>query len=70
MQPNVESMIEAAKRLPPADRRRLAEALLERYPPEQSEAHHITEIRGVGKDLWIGLDAQTYVNAERDAWEN
>jgi hypothetical protein len=29
MQPNVETLIEAARRLPPADRRRLAEALAE-----------------------------------------
>ena len=68
MQSNVESLIEAARRLPPADRQRLAEALADRGSPLL--IHRITEIRGVGKDLWHGEDAQDYVNSERDAWEN
>ncbi|HQU91889.1 MAG TPA: hypothetical protein PLK77_06310 [Pyrinomonadaceae bacterium] len=68
MQPNVESLIEAARRLPPADRQRLAEALAERG--SSLPIHRITEIRGVGKDLWRGEDPQDYVNSERDAWEN
>ncbi len=67
MQPTLESLIEAARQLPPADRRRLAEALSE---PRQTEKRHITEIRGVGKNLWTGADAQDYINSERDAWEN
>jgi hypothetical protein len=69
MQPNVESLIEAARRLPPADRRRLAEALADSRS-SGSSAHRITEIRGVGKDLWKGIDAQKYVDSERDSWED
>jgi hypothetical protein len=69
MQPNVESLIEAARQLRPADRRRLAEALADSRPPELS-AHRITEIRGVGKDLWKGMDAQKYIDSERDSWED
>ncbi len=67
MQPNLESLIEAARRLPPAERRRLAEALAE---PSNATTHRITEIRGVGKDLWKNTDAQEYVDSERNAWEN
>jgi len=29
----------------------------------------ITELRGLGKDVWQGIDAQEYVNQERDAWD-
>lgn len=28
----------------------------------------IREFRGLGKELWAGIDAQEYVNRERDAW--
>ena len=26
-------------------------------------------MRGLGKEVWEGLDAQEYVNQERDTWE-
>jgi hypothetical protein len=29
----------------------------------------IMDIRGVGKDVWEGKDAQEYVNGERDSWK-
>jgi hypothetical protein len=70
MQPNVESLIEAARRLPPAERKRLAESLSEIPFSDLSPVHRITEIRGVAKELWSGTDAQDYVNSERDTWEN
>ncbi|HMQ04206.1 MAG TPA: hypothetical protein PKD26_09860 [Pyrinomonadaceae bacterium] len=70
MQPNLESIIEAARRLPPADRRKLVEALADPQSLSRTAAHRITDIRGVGKDLWTGIDAQKYVDSERDSWEN
>lgn len=27
------------------------------------------DIRGVGKEIWQGIDAQEYVDKERDSWE-
>jgi mRNA-degrading endonuclease RelE of RelBE toxin-antitoxin system len=30
--------------------------------------HDITELRGEGKELWKGIDAQTYVNKLREDW--
>ncbi len=35
-------------------------------PPQRRD---ITELRGLGKELWAGVDAQEYVNALRDEWE-
>lgn len=29
----------------------------------------ITELRGLGAEIWEGIDAQEYVNALRDEWE-
>jgi hypothetical protein len=66
-QSNLEALIEAARHLTPEDRERLVKALL---PSRSSRQHRITEMRGLGKDLWQGVDAQEYLNAERDSWDN
>jgi len=31
--------------------------------------HSITEFRGLGKEVWHGIDAREYVNQERNAWD-
>ncbi len=28
----------------------------------------IMELEGLGKEIWVGIEAQEYVKAERDAW--
>jgi hypothetical protein len=30
--------------------------------------HRITELRGLGKEIWNGIDAQEYVDGERASW--
>ena len=42
----------------------LLSAVLE-APPECS----VLELRGLGKDLWQGIDAAAHVEAERAAWD-
>jgi len=37
-------------------------------PAEPSAQRRITELRGLGKEVWAGQDAQEYVDAERDSW--
>jgi acyl-CoA reductase-like NAD-dependent aldehyde dehydrogenase len=65
--PTVEELIEAASRLTPEERARLLRALAEdAIEPE----HEITELEGLGKEVWNNIDAQDYVNAERDSWES
>ncbi|MGI8839158.1 MAG: hypothetical protein ACR2H4_21340 [Pyrinomonadaceae bacterium] len=69
MQTNLEALIEAAKHLTREEREKLVEALNPRL--EASEPRrHITEMRGLGKDLWQGIDPQDYLNAVRDSWDN
>jgi len=34
----------------------------------QRPKHSIMELEGLGKEIWEGIDAQEYVNQERDAW--
>jgi hypothetical protein len=67
-QTNLEALIEAAKRLSTEERKQLVEALHPRS--ESPQPRRITELRGLGKDLWQGIDPQDYLNAERDSWDN
>jgi hypothetical protein len=30
--------------------------------------HSIRELRGLGKEIWVGIDAQIYIREERDSW--
>ena len=30
--------------------------------------YDIMELKGLGKEVWRGIDAQAYVNSERDSW--
>ena len=63
----IEELIEAAIQLGPEERLRLIRALSE-SPAEPK--HDIRELRGLGKEVWNNIDAQEYVNAERDSWES
>jgi tripartite-type tricarboxylate transporter receptor subunit TctC len=67
MQHDVERLIKAAKTLSEEDRQRLLAALTQ---TESRPQRRITELRGLGKEVWAGRDAQEYVDEERDAWDN
>jgi hypothetical protein len=62
---NLDRLIAAANQLPPEDRQRLIDALKDPVPARR---RRITELRGLGKEIWQGLEAQEYVNSERDSW--
>lgn len=68
MQTNLEALIEAARHLSNEEQKKLVEALHPRS--ETPQPRHITEMRGLGKDLWQEIDPQDYLNAERDSWDN
>jgi hypothetical protein len=70
MQTNLETLINAVKLLPPDDRKKLTDILLDEAQKAAGARHHITEVRGLGKEIWKDMDAQKYVDSERDAWEN
>jgi len=47
---------------------RLLEELAGLRRQVSTKTHSIFELEGLGKELWQGIDAQEYVNRERDAW--
>jgi plasmid stability protein len=34
----------------------------------QSAEVSLLELRGLGKELWVGIDAQKFVDEERESW--
>ena len=59
-----------AERLSPDDQLRLVEELAAhvRRQVRRDKKHSILELRGLGKEIWQGIDAQEYVNQERSEW--
>ncbi len=35
----------------------------------REEKRSIMELEGLGKEIWAGIDAQEYVDQERDSWD-
>lgn len=65
-------MLEQAKALSVAERKELTKLLIDSLdtPEEKPQRQrHITELRGLGKDVWADIDPQAYVNQLRDEWE-
>ncbi|MDB9515376.1 hypothetical protein PN466_00150 [Roseofilum reptotaenium CS-1145] len=56
--------------LTPDEQLRLLEALavMVRQRILVKPKHNIMDLEGLGKEIWHGLDAQEYVNQERDSW--
>ncbi len=61
------------RKLPRKERLRLlamtAEGLTEKKSSEPKRHHKITELAGLGKEIWQSIDAQEYVDSARDEWE-
>ncbi len=67
--------IEQIKPLPAAERLRLLAMLAQDLVAQPDEVtttpkRSILELHGLGKDLWAGIDAQAYVNALRQEWDD
>jgi hypothetical protein len=35
---------------------------------KEEPLHSFLELEGLGKEIWKGIDAQEYINQERDSW--
>ena len=56
------------RELTPVEQSQLLEHLSSRLHQKRGPVHSILELDGLGKDIWAGVDAQAYVNQERDSW--
>lgn len=64
-------VLDQVQNLPLEDQQRLLEELeaIVRSRMSAKPKHSILELRGLGKEIWEGIDAQEYVNQERASWD-
>jgi hypothetical protein len=66
---HVAEILNQALCLSPSEQARLLEGLQAIVPGNGAGSQHsILELKGLGRDLWNGIDGQEYVRQERDAW--
>lgn len=68
---NISDYQDALKTLTRDELERLHKALLERLQamvPSAPARRSLLDLEGLGAEVWGGLDAQAYVNHERDSW--
>ena len=58
------------KPLPTGERLRLLEMTAHDLALTASQKRSILELRGLGKEIWQGIDAQTYVDGLREEWDH
>ncbi len=64
----VRKIYDEISQLPAAEKKALLIRLVNDLRSDETEkAHSIFEIKGVGTDIWKGIDAQEYVSSERDS---
>ena len=65
-----QEVLSQVERLSPDDQLRLVEQLSGKLRREMAttKAHRITELKGLGKEIWEEIDVQQYIDQERDSW--
>jgi len=46
----------------------LAALVRQQITIKEEPLHSFLELEGLGKEVWEGVDAQEYINQERDSW--
>jgi hypothetical protein len=67
--PYDEILKRAQAELTQAEQQQLSEILSQHAGRKNGGTHQITDLRGLGKELWQGVDADKYVAGERDSWD-
>jgi hypothetical protein len=68
----IEEILQQAKTLSVQERKELVKLLVDSLDvPETGprQQRRLSELRGLGKEIWEGIDAQEYVNQLRSQWD-
>ncbi|MBZ0280210.1 MAG: hypothetical protein K8L97_05685 [Anaerolineae bacterium] len=70
---SVQEMIQEARTLSIDERKQLIKALVDMMTEPSTKGtpkqRSLRELRGLGKEIWSGIDAQAYINQGRDEWD-
>ncbi|MBI9082365.1 MAG: hypothetical protein JEZ11_02125 [Desulfobacterales bacterium] len=70
LEPDYNRVVSEIKMLPLSDQLRLLQqmASIIRKKTSKAQTRNILELKGMGKDVWKGLDVKTYLDEERASW--
>ena len=70
---SLQEVLREAECLSREEQSQLIKLLLDRVLTSSSaqpiKSHSLRELRGLGKEIWEGVDAQDYINQQRDEWD-
>jgi hypothetical protein len=68
----VDKILEEIRMLSLDERKQLMKLMvdmLSETPQTPSQKHSLRELRGLGKEIWEGIDAQDYIDQQRNEWD-
>jgi hypothetical protein len=71
----IAEIVEQAKGLSQQEQKELIKLLVDALaesaesPVEPQKMHRLSELRGLGAEIWQSIDAQEYVDGLRDEWD-
>jgi hypothetical protein len=72
----IQHILREAELLSAEERRELIKSLVDTLAVGDAESsspkmdtHRLVELRGLGKEIWQGIDAQDYIDQMRDEWD-
>lgn len=68
----LQELLQEARTLSIDERKQLIKLLVDTVtePAETHKQHSLRELRGLGKEVWTGIDAQKYIDQQRDEWDS
>ena len=68
---SLDGIVEYINHLPSRERLRIVSKVTYNLSKEKmGKRLDIRKLRGLGKEIWQGIDAQEYVDKERESWHN
>jgi hypothetical protein len=52
------------------ERKELMKHLIDKLDAPPRKSRHLSELRGLGHEIWQGIDAQQYVDELRNEWDD
>ena len=68
----IAEILQQAKTLSVKERKELVKLLVDSLDVPETvprQQRRLSELRGLGKEIWDGIDAQEYVNQLRNEWD-
>ncbi len=68
----INEILEEIRALSLEERKQLMKLMIDTLtetPHFSARRHSLRELRGLGKEIWEGIDAQDYINQQRDEWD-